>query len=339
MVEEKREEEEEEFFKPEELFRLIGNVRLHASPLEPLWGDFLFKNAVTSIVGDPGICKSTFGYGLAGAGCLRQPFLGIKFEEPVATLYMDFESADSLVASRASLVFGETEVANFYIYNANEYYLKQVAKPIIDFCVGHEINLLFIDNQTTAFNTRDENDNSEAASQMRFVRQLTQACNTATVIFHHTSKANLSGTRKGTGAFARARLADICINLDYPDPENEDVITFRVAKNRLVGEKPFWYIKKEGGQFVIIDPPLGAIGKPTGDTQIYRAQEKLLSILGSSNPPEVKFKDLTEAMARQGFSENWTDHAVRRLTLQNRIFKPKYGYYAIKKKEASELEA
>lgn len=332
MAEEEK-QTEEEFFKPGELFRLIDEVITHAPPLEPLWGDFLFKKTVTSIVGDPGICKTTMGYGLAGAGCLGQPFIGINFVEPTVVLYMDFESADSLVASRASLVFGDTKIPNFYIYNALDYYLKQVAKPVIDFCQGHNVNLLFIDNQTAAFNTRDENDNSEAASQMRFIRQITQACNTATVIFHHTSKANLPGVRKGTGAFARARLADICINLDYPEEDNEDLVSFQVAKNRLVGEKPFWYLKKEGGQFVIIDPPLGVIGKPAGDTKIYKAQEELLDIMRNNNTPSgkgVKFETLVDAMQERDFSESWTDHALRRLVLQNRIWKPGYGYYAIK---------
>lgn len=332
MIEEEK-QAEEEFFKPEELFRPIGKVRENAPPLEPLWGDLLLKKTVTSIVGDPGICKTTMGYGLAGAGCLGKSFLGINFEEPAIVLYMDFESADSLVASRANLVFGDTEIPNFYVYNAIDYYLKQVADVTIKFCRSHNINLLFIDNQTAAFNTRDENDNSEAARQMRFVRQITQAVNAATIIFHHTSKSNLSGVRKGTGAFARARLADICINLDYPEKDNDSIISFRVVKNRLVTEKPFWYLEKKEGQFIVTDPPLGAIGKPAVDTKIYKAQEALLNILRNSDIPcneGLSFGALAKAMQEKDFTKNWTDHAIRRLVLQNRIYRVKYGYYAIR---------
>jgi len=328
------EENEKEFFKPEELFRTIDNVIAHAPPLEPLWGDFLLKKAITSIVGDPGICKTTMGYGLAGAGCIGKPFLGIKFEEPAVVLYMDFESADSLIASRAGLVFGETKIPNFYIYNSIEFYLKQVAEPIINFCVGHNVNLLFIDNQTAAFNTRDENDNSEAAVQMRFVRQLTNACNTATVIFHHTSKANLAGTRKGTGAFARARLADICINLNYPVPDNEDVVSFQVAKNRIVTEKPFWYLAKTEGGFEITDPPLGAVGQPKVNTVIYKVQQDILAIL--DNGKQYKRKDLISEL--QKYEVRTIDEALDKLKRLGRLTNPEYGSYSIRKASQMKME-
>lgn len=328
MAEQKQSGAEEEFFKPGELFRPIDEVRRAAPPLEPLWGDFLFKRTVTSIVGDPGICKSTMGYGLAGAGCLGRPFLSINFEELAVVLYMDFESADSLVASRANLVFGETEVPNLFIYNALDYYLKQVAKPVVDFCRNHNVNLLIIDNQTAAFNTRDENDNAEAASQMRLIRQITQACSTATIIFHHTSKANLPGVRKGTGAFARARLADICINLDYPIEDNEDVISFRVAKNRTTTEKPFWYLKKEKGQFIITDPPLGAIGKPRENTIIYKVQQDILALL--SNGQQCSRKDILNKLPQQ-YEARTVDEGLDRLKRLGRVELPQYGYYSTRK--------
>lgn len=324
LTTEETEKEEKGFFKPEDLFRTIDHIRANAPPLEPLWGDFLLRKAITSIVGDPGICKSTMGYGLAGAGCLGLPFLDIKFEEPTVVLYMDFESADSLVASRASLVFGETKIPNFYIYNSIEFYLKQVAEPIINFCTGHKVNLLFIDNQTAAFNTRDENDNSEAATQMRFVRQLTNACNTATVIFHHTSKANLSGTRKGTGAFARARLADICINLNYPQEDDESIVSFQVAKNRVVTEKPFWYLKKSKGGFAITDPPLGAIGQPRVNSIIYKVQQDILALL--NNGQQYKRKDLI--MKLPDYETRTVDEALEKLKRLGRVNSPQYGFYA-----------
>lgn len=323
-------ENEQEFFKSEELFRPIDEIRRTAKPLEPLWGYFLFKKAITSIVGDPGVCKTTFGYGLGKAACLGQDFLGIPFEEPVNALYMDFESADSLVASRANLVIGEEKVPNLYIYNVVDYYLPQVAEVAIKFCREHDINLIFVDNQSMAFSTRDENDNAEAIKQMRFTRTFTNACGAALISFHHTSKANLPGTRKGTGAFARARLADICINLDIPaEEEAPDIVRLETAKNRLVDEKVLWYIKKEGGRFIFAEPPLGVSGAPT-DTVIYKAQVEVLSLLRNGATAQLKFGELSVAMEKKGFSESWTDHAVRRLLQQNRIYKPQYGYYALR---------
>ena len=282
------------------------------------------------IAGNFVVHNTTWGYGLAKELCLGQAFLDISAEEPVNALYMDFESADSLVASRANLVIGDTEVPNFYIYNIVDYYLPQIAKVTIDFCKGHSINLVFVDNQSMAFSTRDENDNAEAIKQMRFLRSFTVACNAACVSFHHTSKANLPGTRKGTGAFARARLADVCINLEIPVEDEPDIVRLETAKNRLVDEKVLWYFKKEEGKFTLIEPPLGISGQPT-NTIIYKVQTELLSLLRNGSSPEMKFKELIDAMAAKGFSENWVDHAARRLLQQNRIYKPRYGYYAIKK--------
>lgn len=330
MVEEVRQPEQqtpeptEDFLKPEQLFRTIGKIRKDAPPLTPLWGYFLFKKAITSIVGDPGIGKTSFGYGLAKELCLGNSFLDVPTEEPVNSLYMDFESADSLVASRASLVFGDTEVPNFWIYNTSDYYLPQVAKVTLEFCNKRDINLIFVDNQSMAFNTRDENDNAEAIRQMRFLRSFAVACNCALLSFHHTSKANLSGTRKGSGAYARARLADVCINLETPSEDHPDTLKLEVSKNRFVDEKVLWYFKKEEGKFVFTGPPLGVIGKPT-DTQIYKAQHNLLEFCQAGK--EYETKNLVSIIGVDGLTYDIIDKALRRLVQQGRFIKPKYGYY------------
>lgn len=323
-TEDKNSSQEEEFFKPDELFRPIDKVRREAPPLEPLWGYFLFKKAITSIVGDPGVCKTTWGYGLAKELCLGQVFLDIGAEEVVNALYMDFESADSLVASRANLVIGDTQIPNLYIYNVVDYYLPQIAKVAIDFCKEHDINLIFVDNQSMAFSTRDENDNAEAIKQMRFLRTFTVACNAACISFHHTSKANLTGTRKGTGAFARARLADVCINLDVPVEDEPNIVRLETVKNRLVDEKVLWYFKKEEGKFTFTEPPLGVSGQPT-NTSIYKAQRALLDYMQIRK--QYEFGILVSTVGVNGISPDVVDKALRRLVQQGRIKKPRYGVY------------
>ena len=61
----------EEVLDKEQLFRTIDKVRKQARPLEPLWGAFLFKKSITSIVGDPGAGKTTLGYDLANSLCFN----------------------------------------------------------------------------------------------------------------------------------------------------------------------------------------------------------------------------------------------------------------------------
>jgi len=308
------------------MFRTLATIRQNAKPLEPLWGFLLFKKAITSIVGDPGISKTTMGYGLATSLCMNQAFLDVRPEEPIKALYMDFESSDALIVSRANLIEVE-DVPNFWIYNFVDYYLPNVAEIIVKFCQEKEVNLILVDNQSMAFNTHDENDNAEAIRQMKLLRTFTNACNTATIVFHHTSKANLTGTRKGSGAYGRARLADICINLDIPDEANPDLIRFEVSKNRMVNERVLWFIKKDKGTFSFADPPLGVSGQPT-NTLLYKAQQELLSIVDGNK--EYKHNELITLAKGKGIDDITVNNALWRLVQQGRLTKPRYGYYAKK---------
>lgn len=315
--------------KPEDLFRTLATIRKNAKPLEPLWGFLLYKKAITSIIGDPGVCKTTMGYGLTTSLCIGEPFLSIAPEEPIKGLYLDFESSDSLIISRANLILSSVvDVPNFYVYNIVDYYLPHIAQVAIRFCNEKGINLIIVDNQSFAFNTRDENDNAEAIKQMRFIRAFTNACNAATIVFHHTSKANLSGTRKGSGAFARARLADICINLDLPDEEQHpDIVRFVLAKNRMVDEKVLWYFRKEEGKFIFCEPPLGVSGQPT-NTALYKAQQEILDTVNSNK--EYKHSELVSMLSSKDIDSATVGNALKRLLQQGRLIKPRYGYYTRK---------
>tara|TARA_Y100000310_G_scaffold333268_1_gene410465 strand:+ start:570 stop:1583 length:1014 start_codon:yes stop_codon:yes gene_type:complete len=314
---------------PENLFRTLATIRKNTKPLEPLWGFLLYKKAITSIIGDPGVCKTTMGYGLATSLCLGKSFLSIAPEEPIKALYLDFESSDSLIVSRANLILSEaTDIPNFYIYNIVDYYLPHIASVAIKFCNENGINLIVVDNQSMAFNTRDENDNAEAIKQMKLVRSFTNACNASTIVFHHTSKANLTGTRKGSGAFARARLADICVNLDLPDEEQfPNVVRFTVPKNRMVDEKILWYFKKDGGKFVFCEAPLGASGQAT-NTALYKAQQEILDSIDGNK--EYKHSKLVSLLSGKDIDSATVGNALKRLLQQGRLIKPRYGYYSRK---------
>jgi len=330
----KESESKEEIFKEDELFRTLPRVGKEAKPLQPLWGNFLYKKAITSVVGDPGAGKTTLGYELVGTLCKGKSYLDIPPEESVKALIMDFESADSLVASRATFVFNTFDIPDLWIYNSPEFYFPQVMQLAGEFCLKNSINLIIVDNQTMAFATRDENDNAEAAKQMRNLRKFVNWTDSAMILFHHTSKANLVGTRKGTGAFARARLADVCININLVFEDETDLVYLEMVKNRFSTEdKMLWYLKKESGKFLRTDQPLGLAGKPQVNTMIYKAQSEVVSILKDGIAPEegFKFQEIVKAMMVKGYSEAWADMALRRLAQQNRVWKPRYGYWAIRK--------
>ena len=59
------------------IFRSIDEIRETAPPLEPLWGFFLFKKAITAFISDPGVGKTSFGYVQTQALCQGKSFLSI----------------------------------------------------------------------------------------------------------------------------------------------------------------------------------------------------------------------------------------------------------------------
>jgi hypothetical protein len=105
----------------------------------------------------------------------------------------------------------------------------------------------------TAFNTFDENDNAEAKKKVQKVRKLAEKLHCSIVVMHHPSKANMEGTRKGSGAYAWARHADILIN--FNKTEDDDVIEIEMSKNRWSGDKPTIYIMKDSQYHLTLTSP------------------------------------------------------------------------------------
>lgn len=311
---------------PGELFRTLGQIRKEAKPLEPLWGYLLYRKAITSIVGDPGLSKTTLAYTMTSCLCEGKPFLGIHPELPINAIYMDLESQDSLVVSRANLIMSKVyDIPNMFIYNMVDYFITNIGHVLIDFCHKENINLIVIDNQSLAFNTRNENDNAEAIKQMKYLRWLTTSCNCATVLIHHTSKADLKDTRKGSGAYARARLADICINVNSPSQDNKDLIQFEVVKNRMVDDKMLLYLEKNKGAFNIVDPPTKEYRQPT-TTLVFKAQQDIINLFNEYSQ-ELKAKYIKEQMNIAGHDKHTVANALFRLTQQGILIKPRYGLY------------
>lgn len=313
----------------EKMFRTLTSIRENAPPLNPLWGCFLFKKAITAIIGEPGVCKTTFGYRLSIQLGKGESFLGIKAEEIVKTLYLDFESSDSLIASRTEMIT-EEETPNIWCYNDSDFYLNQITDHVTEFAIKNGINLIVVDNQSMAFDTRDENDNAEAIQQMRFIRTVINKLNVSCILFHHSNKQDSGGTRKGSGAFARARLADIMINITKVEGYSE-MVKMELVKNRLIGENVQWYLERKMGNFEIVEPPLGASGVAT-DTKIFAAQKTILDAMIDVKAEQYAFYELVEMMKCRGYTAEWTDHAVRRLIQLGKIKRVVRGVYAIAKR-------
>ncbi len=227
------------------LFRTIKTISNSAKDPCPLWSNYFFRQAVTVEVGDPGIGKTTFDYSLLTALSLGKSFLGITPPAPIKSLYMDFESADSLVKIREKRMNVDGDFPDFMIMNWAEYSYENLEEflPIIKE-KAFDFDMLFVDNMLTAFDTSDENDNAEAKKKVKKMRILAEKLNISIVILHHPSKANAAGTRKGSGAFAWARHGDILLN--FNETSDPDIIEIETAKNRWAEDKISMYIKKCG---------------------------------------------------------------------------------------------
>ena len=260
-----------------------------APNLEPLWGNWLFRKSVVFQVGEPGISKTTFDYSFASCLLHNKPFLGINGIKPNVNtlLYMDLESSDSLIKARRSLLeipdndrFIKCNIPNVMLKDA-EPYIDQLVEEMK--AKGQPINIMFVDPVRAAFRMRDENDNAEASVQMMYVRYLSQKWDCAIVLVHHSSKAEMKGTRKGSGAYARAALADIIWDfekmLDEDGEEfDSDLFKFYIPKSRFIQDDFCICIRKQEGFFSVEDFPPKYKIKAAG-MRIYTLQQALNAIM------------------------------------------------------------
>ena len=262
-------------------------------PLEPLWGNWLFRKCVVLVAGDPGISKTTFFYAFLKAMVDNQPFLDtVPAQLNLSGLFLDLESCGSLVRARMTEMELPANYNNFWFTPHPECQLKTL-EPHIDRLIetrGVGFDVVVVDCLREAFWMEDENDNVEGRDQMHYARVLAEKWNCALVLIHHSSKANMPGVRKASGASSRVALADVNINFDDLGPGfPTDIFIMEIPKNRMIDDRFRVFIKKENKQFFVCDPPTGflvkqeaAIYEPT--TNGYRIQHRVERLLMVSRP-------------------------------------------------------
>ena len=270
----------------------------NAPDLEPIWGNWIFKKTVVEEVGEPGISKTTFNYMLVNSLIHKKPFLdidGCKDIEQIRVLYIDLESSDSLIKSRRAML--DLEDSPYFIKCNLQNVLMLELEPYINKYIEDtgKIHIIFIDPLRMAFNTRDENDNAEASRQMKHLRHWCEKFSCSIVIIHHSSKADMTGTRKGSGAYARTSLADIVWNFEtLGEGYSNDLFKFYIPKNRCVDDDLMMCIKKEAGTFANVDFPVGYQIVDNNGTQVYQLQKRIQYLMedGKKRSPHQMMKEL-----------------------------------------------
>ena len=325
-------------------FEEFDHIRETAEPLVPVWGNYLFRKAITMIVGDPGVCKTTMGYAMAMTLCHGDPFLGHHADCNIKVLYLDFESSRSLAKQRGDLLDPQfTKTDGFLVWTLNDFTLPELVPTILRRAKDDGYNVLVIDNQTTAFNTFDENDNAESGKQFKIVRALATESDMAIILYHHPSKMlstvldptiALPSLNKGAGAGARARLADLIFNLNRT--HIKDLVQFECCKDRIMGnQNSVQYIMRrmenDVATFTIMDelPPGVALEfTPTDKPKLLAAKEIQQLLLGVDS---MLRSDIVSAVRRDGISPSTIDKALSDLRRSGRVvtnYNGQFGHYA-----------
>lgn len=306
-----------------------------AADLEPIWGNWIFKHTIIEEVGEPGISKTTFNYSFASSLLNSQPFLGVNGLHPELhhILYIDLESDDTLIKARRHLL-DMKDNPRFIKCNLPNITLRELEPYVDRLIISKPISIMFVDPLRSAFNTRDENDNAEASQQMKYLRYLCQKWDCAIILVHHSSKAELSGTKKGSGAYARVALADICWNFeklgdDYP-PE---LFKFNIPKSRLIQDDLCLCIKREEGKFGIVEFPLGYSVRESG-IRIYSLQQAVDVIMNDGKERgAIEILDQVNVATGKGYSRQALYKAFTALIQLGFLTRTKYGNYKWKFKE------
>lgn len=242
--------------------------------------------------------NTTFNYTLIDSLIHKRPFLdidGCKEIKGIRVLYLDLESSDSLIKSRRAMLDLE-DSDQFLKCNLPNVVLPELEHYIDRFIKDTgPLHIIFVDPLRMAFNTRDENDNAEASKQMKILRYWCEKFNCSVVIVHHSSKADMSGTRKGSGAYARTSLADIVWNFEQlGEGYSRDLFKFYIPKNRCVDDDLVMCIRKDAGSFKRVDFPMGYQFFGNNGTQVYNLQKRIQYLMEDSTKrsPNQMIKEL-----------------------------------------------
>ena len=283
------------------------NDMKEAADLEPLWGNWVYRNSVILQAGTPGIRKTTFNFALAKHIAEDAKFLGIApVEKGYNIFYFDPESHDSLIKARMSGIGWPNDRERFYVCNDSSITLPEL-EPYLE-AIGYKPDIIFVDPIRVAFRSRDENDNAEGSKKATYLRNLARKYNCAVFAVHHSSKADVTGINKASGAGALSALADICMNFDglgensKGKPLYPTIFKLSIPKNRLIDDEFFEFIKAESKTFIITEPPDGYMeGEYEGATKRYTIQERVVQLFGIKNDwsPQELLESLDNCCTRQ----------------------------------------
>lgn len=285
----------------------------------------LYEGGLTLLIGETGSGKSSFLYNVAIRAAKGRAYLGVDHAEGnrCHVLYIDPENAGNTRSTRLERI-AAGRPRRLVFHDGQDVDLSKPAhiERLKNFITSRGFNLVIIDPIANLFNTRDENDNAEAARQMRALIGIARATSACIVAVHHSGKNQTD--IYGRGASARLAAADVGILFkssaddDYDDTyngtstERKDYCRFQIVKNRYEGRASL-YVQMDGrDRFTLSDRSEWLRNGPQSGRNRANIDEDILHHL--SDGQWHSGTEIKSAMVEEGHKASAVTRALTRLT-------------------------
>jgi hypothetical protein len=319
----------------------------HSPPQPPIWFG-VYPGSLTYLVGETGVGKSTILYNIAihaamnaqlwDVGVSDDQFDGETFggvKKPLTVMYLDPENAGDWERGeggncwrKLERMTGDYIPINLFFHDSRglNLSLPEHAEWLRDRIMQHEADLLIIDPIINLFNTVNENDNSEAAAQMKMLHALSRETGVAIIACHHTGKSEFQGGGNyGRGASSRLAYADVGIVVRSKQDENDeddyqsgnkrernDVVRFQIVKDRLgaFGKSSIYLQCIGGDSFARCTSSEWKVSCVDDGDYANSGCTEILRFIGNSTKSR---KEIISEMVAQGFGRARIDKSIKYL--------------------------
>jgi hypothetical protein len=260
----------------------------------------LYPGSVVFLIGETGAGKSSLLYNLAIHIARNDPLWNVHFgaHRPLNVLYADPENAGNwkegvggVCAQKVDRInAGRPPTLRFHDWRDCDLMDTRTQEDLREYMREEQTEILLLDPIANIFGTKDENDNAEAAKQMKVLTAISRESGVCIILCHHVGKADMSNY--GRGATARLAAADVGMVLrvrsDIEDADDDftgeliprdDVCRLQIVKNRWEGRASLYL-------------------KMTGEDQFQRVSQKEWKEAGSSKTlgGDTKGKDAVQKL-------------------------------------------
>ncbi len=293
---------------------------------ENVWGDLLWRGAVTLLVATTSAGKTILGHRLGRCLALGSAFLGMVPERLLRVLHIDMESPPGAKEIILEIILPVPGWDTTPIGIS-----KQEAKALVR---SREYDIIIVDNLQDVYPVKNEQDNAQAIEQMNYFTKAAKETDTSILVLYNTGKDDPESQRDvdyvhlARGASARVDESDLTINL----VEKNGTCTMKVVKSRF-GNKSETIKYKWAGEYdyELISHQRVVLGA-------QKAMEHAALEIMPFEPEEIKRAIVAEKLGvKPGTSEDkCLVRALKVLLGTGEARQPRHGHYQrIRKSEGS----